>query len=133
MNPSALLPSLKMLSLEHVERSLGSAGQSHVLQFWPELCEEERVRFLQELSQLDLKGLKDHCEGAARAAASPPDSLDQHIEPVPQELIGSARTSDRSSLAEWEDEGECFRGRRVRATTWSSLLTNAPLNVTCLQ
>ncbi len=108
-----------MLSLKQVEQSLKSAGQSHVLQFWPELCEEERDSFLQELSQLDLKGLKDHCEGAARAAASPSASLDQHIEPVPPEFIGSVKKSDKNSLAEWENEGECqqhwcsFRGITV--------------------
>ncbi|TDH01759.1 hypothetical protein EPR50_G00166100 [Perca flavescens] len=94
-----------MLSLEQVKQSLESAGQSHVLQFWPELCEVERDSFLQELSQLDLKGLKDHCEGAARSAASPSASLDQHIEPVPPESIGSVRKSDKDSLAEWENEG----------------------------
>lgn len=85
--------------------SLESAGQSHVLQFWSELCEEERQRFLQELSQLDLSGLKGHCEGAARAAASPAASLDQHIAPVPPELLGSVRKSDRKTLTEWENQG----------------------------
>lgn len=102
-----------MLSLEQVERGLESAGQSHILQFWPELCEEDRDSFLQELSQLDLKGLKDHCEGAARAAASPPASLDQHIEPVPPESIGSVRKSDKSCLSQWENEGECQQNRPV--------------------
>ncbi|XP_053195333.1 UDP-N-acetylhexosamine pyrophosphorylase-like protein 1 [Scomber japonicus] len=94
-----------MLSLEQVKQSLETAGQSHILQFWSELCEEERDTFLQELSQLDLKGLKGHCEGAARAAASPPDSLDQHLEAVPPEFIGSVRTSDKKCLAEWQNEG----------------------------
>ncbi|KAM6901072.1 UDP-N-acetylhexosamine pyrophosphorylase-like protein 1 isoform 2-T2 [Lycodopsis pacificus] len=94
-----------MLSLKQVKQSLESAGQSHVLQFWPELCEGERHAFLRELSQLDLKGLEDHCEGAARAAASPSASLDQHIEPVPPESIGSMRKSDKESLAVWENEG----------------------------
>lgn len=108
-----------MLSLKQVEQSLESAGQSHILQFWPELCEEERDRFLQELSQLDLKRLKDHCEGAARAAASQSASLDQHMEPVPPEFIGSVKKSDKKYLAEWENEGECqqhwcrFRGITV--------------------
>ncbi|GAA6232929.1 UDP-N-acetylhexosamine pyrophosphorylase-like protein 1 [Lates japonicus] len=94
-----------MLSLEEVKQSLESAGQSHVLQFLPELCEEDRDSFLQELSQLDLKGLKDHCEGAAKAAASPSASLDQHLEPVPPQVIGSVKKSDKNSLTAWETEG----------------------------
>ncbi|XP_070780779.1 UDP-N-acetylhexosamine pyrophosphorylase-like protein 1 isoform X1 [Enoplosus armatus] len=94
-----------MPSLERVEQGLERAGQSHVLQYWPELREEERDGFLEELSQLDLEGLRGHCEGAAGAAACPPASLDQHIEPVPPEFIGSVRRSDQASLSEWENEG----------------------------
>ncbi|XP_005752014.1 UDP-N-acetylhexosamine pyrophosphorylase-like protein 1 [Pundamilia nyererei] len=95
-----------MPCFEQVKQGLESAGQAHVLQFWPELCEEERDVFLEELAQLDLKGLKDHCEGAAKAAASPPDSLDHHIEPIPPEFIGSVKKSGRDSLEEWERRGK---------------------------
>ncbi|KAF3702459.1 UDP-N-acetylhexosamine pyrophosphorylase-like protein 1 [Channa argus] len=94
-----------MLSFDQVKQSLESSGQSHVLQFWPELCEEDRDSFLQELSQLDLHGLKDHCERAAKAATSPPTSLDQHIEPIPPQIIGSTKKSDKTSLANWQNEG----------------------------
>uniref|UniRef100_A0A665WLS3 UDP-N-acetylglucosamine pyrophosphorylase 1 n=1 Tax=Echeneis naucrates TaxID=173247 RepID=A0A665WLS3_ECHNA len=86
-------------------RSLESAGQSHVLQFWPELCEEERDGLLQELSQLDLEGLREHCEGAARAAASPSVRVDQYMEPVPPESVGSVRKSEPDRLSAWESEG----------------------------
>ncbi|XP_074546568.1 UDP-N-acetylhexosamine pyrophosphorylase-like protein 1 [Halichoeres trimaculatus] len=94
-----------MLSYEEAQQHLEAVGQAHVLQFWSELSDEERQSFLQELSQLDLKGLKNHCEGAQRAAECPPESLDQHIEPVPPGSIGSVRKSDGKSLEEWENEG----------------------------
>ncbi|XP_034073804.1 UDP-N-acetylhexosamine pyrophosphorylase-like protein 1 [Gymnodraco acuticeps] len=94
-----------MLSLEQVKQSLERAGQAHVLQFWPELSGLERDAFLQDLSQLDLQRLREHCEGAARAAAAPPGSLDRHIEPVPPESIGSVRRSGSKALTEWEHEG----------------------------
>lgn len=94
-----------MLPLEQLQQSLERAGQSHVLQFWSELCEEERHNFLNELSQLDLERLKDHCEGAARAAAAPPASLDQYMEPMPAEFIGSVKKSDQTALTEWENKG----------------------------
>lgn len=94
-----------MLSLEQVRQRLKEAGQSHVLRFWSELDEDGQASFLQELSQLDLSGLKEHCESATRAAASPPSSLDELMEPVPPEVIGSVRKSDRNNLAQWENEG----------------------------
>lgn len=94
-----------MLSLEEVQQSLEAAGQSHILRFWPELCDEDRDSFLQDLSQLDLKGLREHCEGAVRAAASPPARLDQRMEPVPPQAIGRVSKSDQTTLTEWGNEG----------------------------
>ncbi|KAM3873744.1 UDP-N-acetylhexosamine pyrophosphorylase-like protein 1 [Diretmus argenteus] len=96
-----------MPSLEDVTLRLERAGQSHVLQFWPELSEEERTRFLLDLEQLDLDGLRDHCQAAARAAAAPLDRLDQLMDPVPERLIGSVRKSDEETLRVWEEEGFC--------------------------
>lgn len=93
-----------MQSLEEVKQHLESAGQSHILQFWSELTDSEQQRFLQELSQLDLSGLRAHCEGAARAAASPPISLDELMQPLPAEVIGGVN-SDKTSLQQWEREG----------------------------
>lgn len=93
------------MPLEEVKQHLEIANQSHILQFWSELNEAERESFLQELSQLDLAGLREHCEGAARAAVSPSPSLDEHMQPVPAELMGSARKSDKDSLTHWENEG----------------------------
>lgn len=106
-----------MLGVDQVRLGLQRAGQAHVLQFWSELCEEERDAFLRELSQLDLEGLREHCEGAAGAAASPAaTSLDQHLEPVPPQVIGSVRKSDPSCLSAWEDEGECVGSNDVERT-----------------
>lgn len=98
-----------MIPLEQVKQSLESAGQAHVLQFWSELCEEEKDTFLQELSMLDLQGLREHCEGATAAALSQADSLDQHLEPIPPEFIGSVKKSCKSSLTEWENKGELHK------------------------
>lgn len=94
-----------MPSLEEVRRLLELSNQAHVLRFWPELEESERESFLRELSELDLRGLREHCEGAARAAADPPAQLDHLMQPVHAEVMGGTRRSDPSSLQEWEQEG----------------------------
>lgn len=94
-----------MLSIEELKSCLENAGQTHILQFWPELSVEDRNNFLSELSQLDLNELKEHCEGAAKAAASPSTRVDQQMEPVPSEFIGSVRKSDKNTLEDWENEG----------------------------
>uniref|UniRef100_A0A3P8WPX3 UDP-N-acetylglucosamine pyrophosphorylase 1, like 1 n=1 Tax=Cynoglossus semilaevis TaxID=244447 RepID=A0A3P8WPX3_CYNSE len=93
------------LSMEEVQQRLEQAGQPHLLRFWPEFSEERQQRFLQELSQLDLGGLRRHCEEAVKAATAPSESLHRLIEPVPSEFIGSVRRSDQRSLEEWESRG----------------------------
>lgn len=111
-----------MLSFGEAKQTLESAGQAHVLQFWPELSEEERDSFLRELAQLDLRGLRGHCEAAAAAAASPPSRMDRDMEPIPPELIGSSRKSDRKAVCQWESEGntcklwtaEVFKSFKIR-------------------
>ncbi|XP_030642761.1 UDP-N-acetylhexosamine pyrophosphorylase-like protein 1 [Chanos chanos] len=97
-----------MLSFEEVASRLESAGQSHILQFWSTLSAEEKDTFLADLSQIDPDDLREHCRGAAEAASrhsSPEDLLDERMQPVPPEFIGSVRTSQPDTLKEWEDEG----------------------------
>ncbi|CAL8276630.1 unnamed protein product [Merluccius merluccius] len=96
-----------MRSLEEVRSCLDHAGQSHLLQFWSDLSEEERAGFLLDLAELDLEGLQQHCEAAVCAAESQsagPDQ-DQHLDPVPAELVGSVVKSDKAALVDWENEG----------------------------
>lgn len=91
--------------LPEVRRLLELSDQAHVLRFWPELEPPERESFLRELSELDLAGLREHCEGAARAAAGPPARLDHLMQPVHAEAMGGTRRSDPDSLQRWEQEG----------------------------
>uniref|UniRef100_A0A147B4N8 UDP-N-acetylglucosamine pyrophosphorylase 1, like 1 n=1 Tax=Fundulus heteroclitus TaxID=8078 RepID=A0A147B4N8_FUNHE len=100
-----------MPSLQQIRTALDGSGQAHVLRFWSELSEEEKAVFLQELAQLDLQRLEEHCQAAAEAAdaAAASRSLDPNrdlvLEPVPPESMGSVRRSDPENLAEWEREG----------------------------
>lgn len=97
-----------MLSYEDAKVKLDSAGQGHVLRFWPELSAEDRDAFLRELSQLEPGELVRHCRGAAEAArqsAGEEERLCGRMEPVEREFIGGVRRSDPDSLQEWEEEG----------------------------
>ncbi|MED6262294.1 UDP-N-acetylhexosamine pyrophosphorylase-like protein 1 [Ataeniobius toweri] len=99
-----------MPSLQQIRTALDGSGQAHVLRFWPELSEEEKEVFLQELGQLDLQRLKEHCQAAAETAKAATSScldrdLNLNLEPVPPESMGSVTRSDPENLAEWEHEG----------------------------
>lgn len=108
----------RTLALERVRGCLEAAGQAHVLRFWPELGEQDRQRFLQELSQLHLEGLREHCEAAVEAAHCPAASLDRLIQPFPPQFMGSATRSGLEAEREWEQLGECdHHSRRILSTT----------------
>lgn len=94
-----------MLSFEEAKVKLESAGQSHVLRFWPELSAEERGAFLAELLQLEPAELQRHCRSAVEAASRTEERLCGRMEPVEPEFIGGVRRSDPGSLQEWEEEG----------------------------
>lgn len=95
--------------MQQIRTALEGSGQAHVLRFWSELGEEQREVLLQELGQLELQRLEEHCraaaEAAAAAAASSGPDRDQNLEPVPTESMGSVRRSDPETLAGWEREG----------------------------
>lgn len=98
------------MSFEETKSRLEAAGQGHILQFWSELSSEERNSFLTELSQLEPEELREHCRRAAESAnnqSTSQDLLDQRMEPVPPEFIGSVRKTDQKTLIAWEDEGLC--------------------------
>ncbi|KAG5834947.1 hypothetical protein ANANG_G00266940 [Anguilla anguilla] len=98
-----------MITFEEAKTRLEVVGQSHLLRFWPELSEEEKSRFLGELSELNIKELEDHCRGATKAAfgqqTSLQDGLHREMEPVPPEFIGGVKRSDKNTLDDWENEG----------------------------
>lgn len=97
-----------MISLEEARSRLELAGQSHLLRFWPELSADERDSFLGELSQLEPEELREHCRAAAEAGSRDSGAvglLDQRMEPMSAEFIGSVSRSDQETLKEWEDEG----------------------------
>ncbi|MGH0125752.1 UNVERIFIED_CONTAM: hypothetical protein FKN15_001586 [Acipenser sinensis] len=97
-----------MISLEEARSRLELAGQSHLLRFWSELSADERDSFLGELSQLEPEELREHCRAAAEAGSRDSGAvglLDQRMEPVSAEFIGSVSRSDQETLKQWEDEG----------------------------
>ncbi|XP_062844638.1 UDP-N-acetylhexosamine pyrophosphorylase-like protein 1 [Trichomycterus rosablanca] len=97
-----------MFSFDEAKAMLESAGQSHVLRFWPELSAEDKGVFLADLSQLESTELRRHCRDAAEAASresGEEERRSSNMEPVEPEFMGSVRRSEQSSLQHWEQEG----------------------------
>eukprot|EP00062_Callorhinchus_milii_P017154 gi/632969300/ref/XP_007901013.1/ PREDICTED: UDP-N-acetylhexosamine pyrophosphorylase-like protein 1 [Callorhinchus milii] len=89
---------------EELKQRLEAAGQAHVLRFWPELAAGERSSLAAELRPWEPRELRAHCEAAKRALtpARPPA---RPMEPVPQQLMGSAVRGHPEVLSRWEQRG----------------------------
>lgn len=96
------------MSFEETKRRLEAVGQAHIFRFWSELSPREKEAFLTELSLLDPGELREHCRLAAETASRQSTSsepIDERMEPVSPEFIGSVRKTDQKVLIGWEDEG----------------------------
>ncbi|XP_005986714.1 UDP-N-acetylhexosamine pyrophosphorylase-like protein 1 [Latimeria chalumnae] len=97
-----------MPGFEEIRSGLERAGQLQLLRFWAELDAQERSAFLEELALVRPEELKEHCHAAAEAGARDPsslDRLDQRMEPIPREFLGSVSRSPKDELKHWEEEG----------------------------
>ncbi|XP_074762896.1 UDP-N-acetylhexosamine pyrophosphorylase isoform X4 [Athene noctua] len=102
-----------------LEQRLVAGGQGHVLRFWAELGGAARRALVAELCDMDVAEINRFFRrargegggGAAVAAAV----LDERMEPVPRDVLGSA-SRDRGLLPRWESRGLAeIAGSRVAA------------------
>ena len=93
---------------------LQRAGQEHLLRFCAELAPGPRAALLAELESLEPEALREHCQRAAAACASPPGpppDLAKRLRPLPPERVGSVSRSDAERRRLWEEEGKASGGR----------------------
>ncbi|XP_068599367.1 UDP-N-acetylhexosamine pyrophosphorylase [Brachionichthys hirsutus] len=95
-------------------RRLAEAGQSHLLQFWPELSPAERADLALDLQGMDFLEINGFFKKATEMSnSSKHEKMDARMEPVPCEVQGSV-TRNRSSLKAWELTGlECISQNKV--------------------
>lgn len=98
-------------------QKLAEANQSHLLQFWKELSPTEQADLMVNLQGMDFQEINGFFKSAMETSSSSKhEKMDNRMEPVPREVLGSV-TRDRESLKAWELTGElhqnCFCPQRV--------------------
>lgn len=84
---------------------LAEAEQCHLLRFWNELSPAEQADLTQDLQGMDFQEMNGFFKNAMQVSSNKHEKLDNHIEPLPREVLGSV-TRDRESLKDWELTGE---------------------------
>ena len=93
------------MDVEKLRKELEQNGQGHLLKFWEELDEEQRVRFYDDLRSIDFAKLNRSFEKTFHAAENgKEEKKDEKIQPVPTDKQGSV-TRDSEKLKAWQEKG----------------------------
>ena len=93
------------LDLVELRRRLEEHGQGHLLRFWDHLGETEQHQLTSELSTLDV-GYVNRCyEACVGELKRSNGNCDDHLEPLPESVVGSVVRSDPETLKQYEREG----------------------------
>ena len=94
------------MDAERMLQRLTEAGQSHLLQFWDDLSPDEQAEMAMDLERMDFKEINGFFKRAMELSGhSKQETVDNRMEPVPREVLGSV-TRDRELLRDWEEDGQ---------------------------
>ncbi|KAJ8950297.1 hypothetical protein NQ318_021154 [Aromia moschata] len=94
-----------MHSLVNVQRVLEDLQQSHLLQFWDELNEEERKQFLHQLTSIKLEEVNDLFERAQASLTEDVQKLDGRMKPIPPKQFESEKKVSAQVLEDYRRNG----------------------------
>lgn len=87
-----------------MKADLDTAGQSHLLQFWDNLTEEQKIALFADIRSLDLNKVNKNFENAMKTSSNETQStLDALISPLPSDRV--ADINDRANVEQWRKSG----------------------------
>jgi len=82
------------MDVEKLRQQLQEYGQEHLLQFWPQLDEDERQELVRSIQEINLAEVIKFFRHTIQSANNDEEKLDEHLQPIPSELHGAiTRTS----------------------------------------
>lgn|SRR6218665_2400495 len=92
----------KTMNVDQLREKLVLYGQDHLLQFWNDISDKEQEHLYEELEELNYEQILRYF----KACMAPVEKVDEHLEPVPEEVFGSYANTDAQVLKNYETEGE---------------------------
>lgn len=84
---------------------LAQVGQEHLLKFWPELSNDERIELVQDIEELNLDEIKKYFDRATVSMNENGIKLDDRLQPLPEGKLISIARSPEEKLSAYRDEG----------------------------
>ncbi|XP_069696425.1 UDP-N-acetylhexosamine pyrophosphorylase [Periplaneta americana] len=94
-----------MSVFEKFSKELDQFNQSHVLQFWNELSEEQKAILCSELKEVNVAEVCSYFRRAVETLNEDQSKLDDRMEPIPPELYGGVTRSSSEELKSYGNEG----------------------------
>jgi len=92
------------MELNGMQHLLAEAHQSHLIQFWGELKDEDKSHLITDLSDIDFHQVNQNFS-KTQESQSRGKCLDASMEPIPPESFGSALRCDGETLEMYEEVG----------------------------
>lgn len=85
---------------------LKAFNQTHLLQFWEKLNEEERISLKEQIDAIDFTHFKKCFDQCTKESAGGKQYGPTDLEPVPQSVYGSVDSTSPELLKAYEKEGK---------------------------
>ncbi|KAH9523844.1 UDP-N-acetylglucosamine pyrophosphorylase [Bulinus truncatus] len=93
------------MEFEHLKKICDAAGQSHLLQFWDQLNEEQQKSLASEISHIDLEEANEYFLEADQSLKENSEKIDEHLQPLEPAVCGSVARSTEEVLNKYRNIG----------------------------
>ncbi|EDX03960.1 GD22574 [Drosophila simulans] len=104
-SPNAAKPSPTMTDYLSLHSRLAQVGQEHLLKFWPELTNDERIDLVRDIEELNLDEIKLYFDRATVSMNENGIKLDDRLQPLPEGKLISIARAPLEKLDAYRDEG----------------------------
>ena len=92
------------MNIEELREQLAQYGQEHLVEFWDDLNVEQQRELYDDIKGTDIGEVVGFFNKAMENSGEC-EKVDEKMEPIPSELIGSVTRSGKE-LEKWYNEGE---------------------------
>eukprot|EP00099_Drosophila_melanogaster_P018039 NP_609032.1 mummy, isoform A [Drosophila melanogaster] len=104
-SPNAAKTSPTMTDYLSLHSRLAQVGQEHLLKFWPELTNDERIDLVRDIEELNLDEIKLYFDRATVSMNENGIKLDDRLQPLPEGKLISIARAPLEKLDAYRDEG----------------------------